>query len=67
LEFVITDHKADILVKYTGVLPDLFKEGQGVVVLGVLKAAPYGRHNHFIFEANQILAKHDENYTPPIS
>lgn len=58
IEFLITDFTHAITIHYTGILPDLFKEGQGVVVLGRL-----GRNN--IFYADQVLAKHDENYTPP--
>jgi cytochrome c-type biogenesis protein CcmE len=62
LEFIVTDYKNEILVRYTGVLPDLFKEGQGVVVLGTLILTEKG----YVFEAQQILAKHDEKYTPPL-
>lgn len=58
INFIITDHVHDIKVVYQGVLPDLFREGQGVVALGSL-----GDNN--IFYAEQILAKHDENYMPP--
>lgn len=56
--FIITDYSQDLEIVYTGVLPDLFKEGQGVVALGALNA-----NNTFV--AEQILAKHDENYMPP--
>lgn len=56
--FIITDYSQDLEIAYTGVLPDLFKEGQGVVALGTLNA-----NNTFV--AEQILAKHDENYMPP--
>jgi cytochrome c-type biogenesis protein CcmE len=55
--FVITDTVKDIAVSYTGLLPDLFKEGKGAVVQGKLRAD--GR-----FEASEVLAKHDENYMP---
>ncbi len=55
IEFIATDTNADVLVAYTGVLPDLFREGQGVVAEGVMD--PDG-----VFQARQILAKHDENY-----
>lgn len=55
--FAVTDFKQRILVHYHGVLPDLFREGKGVIANGVL-IAPHQ------FEANTILAKHDENYTP---
>ena len=57
VNFVITDNKKQLGVQYTGVLPDLFREGQGVVALGRLKGN--------IFSAETILAKHDENYMPP--
>jgi cytochrome c-type biogenesis protein CcmE len=56
--FVITDFKQEVLVCYNGVLPDLFREGQGVVALGRLDA-------NSVFMAKQILAKHDEKYRPP--
>jgi len=58
IQFVITDFAHSVTVQYTGILPDLFKEGRGVVVLGRLE------HDH-IFYADQVLAKHDENYMPP--
>jgi cytochrome c-type biogenesis protein CcmE len=58
VEFVITDTVKTIPVSYTGILPDLFREGQGVVAEGKLDAA--GR-----FLADTVLAKHDENYMPP--
>lgn len=57
IHFVITDQAADIYVTYTGALPDLFREGQGVVATGRLTHT-----NHF--DAESILAKHDENYMP---
>lgn len=57
-EFAITDNSATIPARYTGVLPDLFREGQGVVAEGKLDAS--GR-----FIADTVLAKHDENYMPP--
>lgn len=56
--FQITDYKANLLIKYRGLLPDLFREGQGVVVFGNLT-------NEGVFKAEQILAKHDQNYMPP--
>ena len=56
--FVITDTARDMTVRYTGILPDLFKEGKGVVAEG--KLGPDGT-----FVASQVLAKHDENYMPP--
>jgi len=58
MSFVVTDYAHSIPVRYTGVLPDLFAEGQGVVARGQLD--PAGG-----FVAEQILAKHDENYMPP--
>ncbi len=57
-EFVITDLSNTIPVRYGGLLPDLFREGQGVVSQG--KLGPDG-----IFMASEVLAKHDENYMPP--
>jgi cytochrome c-type biogenesis protein CcmE len=56
--FVVTDTAKTIPVSYTGILPDLFKEGKGVVAEGRL--GPDG-----LFAATQVLAKHDENYMPP--
>ena len=58
VEFGITDNVKTISVSYTGILPDLFREGQGVVTEG--KLDPTGR-----FVADTVLAKHDENYMPP--
>jgi len=58
VEFTVTDTIKTIPVSYTGVLPDLFREGQGVVAEGKLDAA-----GHFL--ADTVLAKHDENYMPP--
>jgi cytochrome c-type biogenesis protein CcmE len=58
VHFVITDRAKTLPVTYTGVLPDLFREGQGVVAEGVLE--PDG-----VFHADNVLAKHDENYMPP--
>ena len=56
--FVITDLVRDIPVAYTGILPDLFKEGKGAVIQGRMNA-----NGEFI--ASEVLAKHDENYMPP--
>lgn len=56
--FVVTDTAKNIQVVYSGILPDLFKEGKGVVAQGKLE--PDG-----LFHADQVLAKHDENYMPP--
>ncbi len=58
LLFTVTDTAADTLVVYRGLVPDLFREGQGVIATGRLDAG--GR-----FVASQLLAKHDENYMPP--
>ncbi len=58
VHFVVTDQHKNINVIYTGILPDLFKEGQGVVAQGRL--GPNG-----VFLAEEVLAKHDENYMPP--
>ncbi len=57
-KFVITDKKNEIIVSYTGLLPNLFSEGKGVVAEGKLEDRKY-------FIADTILAKHDENYMPP--
>ena len=58
INFVITDLKKEIVVSYQGLLPNLFAEGKGVVAEGKLKDKKY-------FIAENILAKHDENYMPP--
>ena len=58
ISFIITDFKEEISVFYSGILPDLFQEGQGVVVEGRLI-------NNFSINAEKVLAKHDENYMPP--
>jgi cytochrome c-type biogenesis protein CcmE len=58
VRFAITDTDRSIFVTYTGVLPDLFREGQGVIAEG--KLAGDG-----VFNADSVLAKHDENYMPP--
>ncbi len=58
VEFMVTDFERELLVKYSGVLPDLFREGQGVVAIGTISPDN-------IFNAEQILAKHDEKYMPP--
>ena len=56
--FVLTDLATEVAVTYTGILPDLFKEGQGAVVHGRLA-------RDGTFRASEVLAKHDENYMPP--
>ena len=58
IRFVVTDLSKTVPVVYTGLLPDLFKEGKGVVAQGRLGADG-------VFQAEQVLAKHDENYMPP--
>jgi cytochrome c-type biogenesis protein CcmE len=58
VQFIVTDTAKTIPVSYTGILPDLFKEGKGVVAQG--KLGPDG-----VFRASEVLAKHDENYMPP--
>ncbi len=58
VDFVVTDHAHKIKVQYRGALPDLFKENKGVVAQGKLAAGG-------VFAADQVLAKHDENYMPP--
>jgi cytochrome c-type biogenesis protein CcmE len=58
VHFIITDLVKDIPVAYTGILPDLFKEGKGAVIQGRMNA-----NGEFI--ASEVLAKHDENYMPP--
>ena len=58
VNFIITDYKNEINVTYSGVVPNLFSEGKGVVAEGYLKDKSF-------FEASKILAKHDENYMPP--
>jgi len=57
ISFIVTDYENSITVEYEGIVPDLFKEGSGVVVLGFL--------NNQIVYAEEVLAKHDENYMPP--
>lgn len=56
--FTVTDYAAEVVVKYTGILPDLFKEGTGAVIKG-------GIGEDGIFYAKEVLAKHDEKYMPP--
>jgi len=57
IQFLVTDFKHTVPVKYSGILPDLFREGQGVVA--------HGRMQSGTFVADEILAKHDEKYMPP--
>ena len=58
VQFVITDGAENVNVSYDGILPDLFREGQGIIAIGELTADGH-------FQANEVLAKHDENYMPP--
>jgi cytochrome c-type biogenesis protein CcmE len=58
VRFVVTDYRHSIPVRYEGLLPDLFKEGQGVIAHGRMADAG-------VFVADEVLAKHDENYMPP--
>ena len=58
VKFDLNDIGPSITVEYKGILPDLFREGQGIVAQGVLKAPT-------LLEASEVLAKHDENYVPP--
>ena len=58
IEFTVTDFKNDLLINYSGILPDLFSEKAGVVVQGYLESEG-------TFRAVEVLAKHDENYMPP--
>ncbi len=58
VRFAVTDTAEVVNVIYTGILPDLFREGQGIVAMGRLD-------NSGVFKAEEVLAKHDENYMPP--
>ena len=58
VQFDVTDNEESMTVEYTGILPDLFREGQGIVAMGSFNSD--GR-----FVADEVLAKHDENYMPP--
>jgi cytochrome c-type biogenesis protein CcmE len=58
LQFTVTDGARSIPVRYRGLLPDLFREGKGVIVAGRLQ-------ERAVFTATEVLAKHDENYMPP--
>jgi len=58
VQFVVTDFAHEVPVTYKGLLPDLFKEGKGVVAQGKLSDGQ-------LFAASEVLAKHDENYMPP--
>jgi cytochrome c-type biogenesis protein CcmE len=58
VRFTLTDFQKEVTVEYTGILPDLFREGQGIVAHGKL-------NDKGVFIAEEVLAKHDENYMPP--
>jgi cytochrome c-type biogenesis protein CcmE len=58
VRFTLTDFSKEVPVEYTGILPDLFREGQGIVAHGKL-------NGQGVFVAEEVLAKHDENYMPP--
>jgi cytochrome c-type biogenesis protein CcmE len=58
VKFIVTDGAASVEVQFDGILPDLFREGQGIIAIGEL--TPDGH-----FQASEVLAKHDENYMPP--
>lgn len=58
VEFVVGDGAAEVTMRFQGILPDLFREGQGIVALGKLDAEG-------VLIADEVLAKHDENYMPP--
>ncbi len=58
VRFVVTDGQSEVTIAYDGILPDLFREGQGIVAMGKL-----GEDG--VFVASEVLAKHDENYMPP--
>ena len=63
--FVVTDNSESIKVIYDGILPDLFREGQGIVATGSVTCPRKGWTCKNIFKATEVLAKHDENYMPP--
>ncbi len=58
MQFALTDYEHQVIVEFTGILPDLFREGQGIIAQGKMDAQG-------IFQADEVLAKHDENYMPP--
>ena len=70
VSFIITDLKKEINISYSGILPDLFREGQGVIAEGNIEIIKVKNKNNVLkkqikFNASNILAKHDENYMPP--
>jgi len=58
VQFDLTDQAQSISVRFAGILPDLFREGQGIVAMGTID-------KNGVFQAQEVLAKHDENYMPP--
>mgnify|MGYP000034594004 CR=1 FL=1 len=58
VEFTLTDYEKNVNVVFTGILPDLFREGQGIIAQGKMD-------ENGVFQAIEVLAKHDENYMPP--
>jgi len=58
VKFIVTDGAASVEIRFDGILPDLFREGQGIIAIGELSDDGY-------FQAAEVLAKHDENYMPP--
>lgn len=58
VSFVLTDYTSEVPVEFSGILPDLFREGQGIIAIGTLQA-------NGTLKAEKVLAKHDENYMPP--
>ena len=58
VDFIVTDGDAEVNIQYRGILPDLFREGQGIVAMGRL-------NTDGVLIADEVLAKHDENYMPP--
>jgi cytochrome c-type biogenesis protein CcmE len=58
VQFVVTDYGEQVTIEYEGILPDLFREGQGIIAQGKLDS-------NNLFVASEVLAKHDENYMPP--
>ena len=58
VSFLVTDYANQVKVIFTGILPDLFREGQGIIAMGKLDSSG-------VFQADEVLAKHDENYMPP--
>lgn len=58
VSFDVTDNEETMTIEYTGILPDLFREGQGIVAMGSI-------NDRGMFVADEVLAKHDENYMPP--